>query len=190
MPIDRPVTMLGAAPGRTTSTQDRQRRAPRLRAEAISRGRRLDAVDGVEQDREQRADEGDEDHRQPSDDGNIRIASGIHATAGIGRSTSSGGSRLSLAQREPADRQARAPTPSDHGRTKPRAHAPEAASPRCGRSLGERSRRQRRRQHLGRRRHVAKGDDAEIELCGWPPRATAARKRRGRARATQAGSRA
>ncbi|MNV57978.1 hypothetical protein D3C71_1503350 [compost metagenome] len=32
-----------------------------------------------------------------SDDGNIRIASGIHATAGIGRSTSKGGSKVSSA---------------------------------------------------------------------------------------------
>jgi hypothetical protein len=35
-----------------------------------------------------------------SDDGNIRIASGIQATAGIGRSTSSGGSSVSSAHFE------------------------------------------------------------------------------------------
>lgn len=47
----------------------------------------------------------------PSDDGNIRIASGIHATAGIGRSTSSGGSSVSRTQRRrPINRPRTMPT--------------------------------------------------------------------------------
>ncbi|MNT84448.1 hypothetical protein D3C72_2244600 [compost metagenome] len=46
-----------------------------------------------------------------SDEGNIRIARGIQATAGIGRSTSSGGSRLSSAHFErPMARPSSTPT--------------------------------------------------------------------------------
>ncbi|MNN07809.1 hypothetical protein D3C81_1206440 [compost metagenome] len=100
MPMARPVMMLGAAPGRTTSSRMARRPAPRLFAEAISRGSTPSTPCTVLSRIGNRAPVKVMNTIDSSDEGNIRIARGIHATAGIGRSTSRGGSKRSSAHFE------------------------------------------------------------------------------------------
>ncbi|MCY1558035.1 hypothetical protein D9M68_949370 [compost metagenome] len=111
MPMARPVTMLGAAPGRTTSRRIARRPAPRLRAEAIRRGSTASTPCTVLSRIGNSAPVKVMNTIDSSDEGNIRMARGIQATAGIGRSTSSGGSRLSSAHFErPMARPSSTPT--------------------------------------------------------------------------------
>ena len=154
--------MLGAAPGAITSPNSRQR----ARAQAARRGDQarvdgLDAVDGVEQDREQRADEGDEHH------------------AALGRREHQDGQRdpghrgdrpQHLERRQQA---CRAPSASgrsaDPGRRPTSAAAPKPRPTRsrllarCGAQLGRLQQLPGGLQHLGRRRHVGERDDAQVQ---------------------------
>ena len=100
MPMASPVTMLGSAPDNTTSRRIAPRPAPRLRAEATRRGSTASAPCTVLSRMGKSAPVKVMNTIDSSDDGNIRIASGIQATAGIGRSTSSGGNRVSSAHVE------------------------------------------------------------------------------------------
>src|SRR5215510_5420722 len=64
MPIARPAQMLGSAPGRTTWRKMHMREAPSdCAARTSTSGRLLHAVNGIQNDREQRAEEGDVDDR-------------------------------------------------------------------------------------------------------------------------------
>src|SRR5262249_3597555 len=73
MPIARPAQMLGSAPGRTTWRKMHMRGTERLRRANEYFWRLLHAVKGVQNDREQRAEEGDVDDRaflgRPEQDG-------------------------------------------------------------------------------------------------------------------------
>ena len=140
MPMDRPVTMLGAAPGNTTCVNRAKRPVPRLRAEAISRASTPSTPWMVLSRMGNSAPTKVMKIMLPSDEGNIRMASGIQATAGMGRATSSGGNRLSCAQRERPMTRPR-PTPSTAASAKPRAMRPRLLL-RCWTSRGECSRSQ------------------------------------------------
>jgi hypothetical protein len=91
MPIDKPVTMAGAAPGRITSLNNAPPRVPSERAVATSRGSTPSTPWIVLSRIGNSAPMNVMNIMLISDEGNIRMASGIHATAGIGRKTSSGG---------------------------------------------------------------------------------------------------
>ncbi len=100
MPIARPVKMPGPAPGSSTSRSSARRPAPRLRAEASRRGSSASTPCTVLSRIGNSAPVKVMKIIEASDEGNIRIARGIQATAGIGRSTSSGGSSKASAQAE------------------------------------------------------------------------------------------
>jgi hypothetical protein len=135
MPIDRPVTMFGAAAGRITSEKMVQRPAPRLRADATRRGSAPSTPWIVFSRIGNSAPMNVMNTIDSSDDGNIRIASGIQATAGIGRSISSGGSSTSSSRRErPMTRPS--PMPATPAAAKP-ANTRHTLAFRCSASLGD-----------------------------------------------------
>ena len=135
MPMARPVTMLGAAPGATTSVNSRQPRVPKPRADAIRRASTCRTPWMVLSRIGNSAPTKVMKIMLPSDDGNIRMASGIHATAGMGRSTSSGGSSSrSASGRRPIS--SPSDTPSVAASPKP-APTRSRLLDRCGHSLGD-----------------------------------------------------
>ena len=143
-------------------------RAPRLRADATRRAvEPLDAVDGVQQDREQRADEGDEDHAllgrrehqdRERDPGHgrdrpqhlERRQQRLRAPAGSGRSAGP------------------APMPSAAAMREAEEDAPQAAS-HVLRELGRAAAARRpASEHLGRRRHVLEAKE-QLQFVGSRP---------------------
>ncbi len=100
MPIARPATMLGMAPGITTCQRMAFLLAPRLRAARTSTSGVCSTPCTVFSTMGKKAPRKVMKTMLDCSVGSIRIASGIQATAGIGRNSSMYGRMMSSAQRE------------------------------------------------------------------------------------------